>query len=101
MTYIIINEATDKILHRSQIKLTSIDPNRRVDTNQNPHADINIPNHSTIDTTNPNAIDDDSHNSDSDNEAPPSTESVNPTNIPTTKMAIIDAEDLFGRTYLT
>ena len=36
ITYIIIIEATDKILYRSRIKLASLDPNRRIDDNQKP-----------------------------------------------------------------
>ena len=91
MTYKVLTDDTLKVLYRSRIKLASINPNLRLD-NPNPNQD----NANTATDMDPNIADDGDTSNNSDDNTP---SIINED--PQRPMAIIDVDDMIGRSYLT
>lgn len=89
MTYKVLTENTNKIIFRSRIRLSTLDPNRQIDQ---PTDDIVVPVDDVQDDDNGTAGVGDRAKS------PICNDEDNELNVP---MAIIDPNDLIGRTYLS
>ena len=91
MTYKVLTDDTLKVLYRSRIKLASVDPNLRIDPLDNDTTGTNV-NHINED----DSIDNDANDNDANDTVPHIIDEEQ-----RRLMAIIDVDDMIGRSYLT